>query len=166
LCLAEPDWVPLGVEIQNWLASLPGRSWWQFNATRGPEDLWMINFTVSGTGFSPTVLIVCDDPAYSAWLDNGSTTGCLLIRDIDWAYHTQLVFPHVSLWHLVLQNTGGITLLYSLTVTRYQRATTTPPTTTNLLNRIAQGVLWVVVVGVVVLVVLPWACGCRRRSRR
>jgi hypothetical protein len=76
------------------------------------------------------------------------------------------VFPHVSLWHLVLQNTGAVTLLYSLTVTRYQRASTTTPTATNLLDRIGQGVLWVVVVGVVVLVVLPWACGCRRRSHR
>jgi hypothetical protein len=157
----------VATEFQDWLASLPGYGQLYFNATRGPEDLWAINFTVSGTGFNPTVLIVCDDPAYAAWHVNGSTAGCLLVQAVDWAYHTQLVFPHVSLWHLILQNTGAVTLLYSLTVTRYQRATTTTtPTTTNLLGRIGQGVLWLVVVGVVILVVLPWACGCRRGFRR
>jgi len=165
-CVADPEWVPVAIEFQNRLALLPGHSQRHFNATRGPEDLWAINFTVSGTGFCPTVLIVCDDPAYTAWLVNGSTAGCLLVHAVDWAYHTQLVFPHVSLWHLVLENTGGVTLLFSLTVTRYQRASTTTATTPNPLDRVSQAVLWVVVIGVVVLVVLPWACGCRRRSHR
>ncbi|MFX1561851.1 MAG: hypothetical protein ACFFDP_00900 [Promethearchaeota archaeon] len=116
----EGSWTRIDYEYRGFLESLPSHSQWYYNNTRGSGDLWTINLTISGTGFNPTTLLVCNDTAYQSYLTNQTTTGCLILDEVDWSLNTQAAFPHTSTWHLVLDNTGQVSLRFSLTITLYR----------------------------------------------
>ncbi|MFX1582797.1 MAG: hypothetical protein ACFFCJ_11375, partial [Promethearchaeota archaeon] len=54
LSATDEQWVRINDEYQTYFEPLPGYTKWTFNATRGPNDRWGINFTISGFVFHPT----------------------------------------------------------------------------------------------------------------
>lgn len=40
---------------------------WNFNTTRGPHERWVINLTISGYGFNPITVLVCNQFGYDHW---------------------------------------------------------------------------------------------------
>lgn len=60
--LADPGryWHRMDTDIESYFQELPGNSQVVYNVSRGSHALWAINFTVSGFGYCPTTLLVCD----------------------------------------------------------------------------------------------------------
>jgi hypothetical protein len=164
--MSEGNWVRVGEECRCLFGALPGASHWAFNANRSLGELWTVNLSVSGTGFHPITVLICDEEAYHQWVVDGSTATCLLVVAVNWSFHGQAAFSHPSHWYVVLYNPWQVSLLFSLTITRYRWTTETGVTIdpTNLLERLGGTAAWFLATLVVVFILVT--CGCRRARKR
>jgi len=162
------NWVRVAEECRVLFGGLPAASHWTFIANRSLGELWTVNLTVSGTGFHPITLLICDAEAYHQWVVDGSTATCLLAAAVNWSFHGQVAFSHPSGWYLVLYNPWQVSLLFSLSVARYRWTTEAGGTIdpTSLLERLGGTAAWFLAVPVLVLVAVSCGCGCTRKRRR
>lgn len=166
--MSEGNWLRVGEECRVLFGALPGASHWTFNANRSLGELWTVNLTVSGTGFHPIIVLVCDEEAYHQWIADGSTATCLFVRAVNWSLHGQIAFSHPNRWYVVLHNPWQVSLLFSLTITRYGWTTETGGAIdpTDLLERLGGTAAWFLAVLAVFLVLVSCGCGCTRKRRR
>ncbi|MFX1318411.1 MAG: hypothetical protein ACFE9D_12065 [Promethearchaeota archaeon] len=168
----EGYWIATGQDYIGYFEPLLGNSQWTFNASRGPTERWGINFTISGFGLHPTTLLVCDEVDYNQWLDTGSSSHCQYTTVVNYSLHTIVDLPHQSQWYFVLNNTGSLTLYFTLRLTRYQWSTNVPTTPTNPVESLSSLFVYILVIGVIVLIVIPCVCNVsclgfsRRRSKK
>ncbi|MFX1566235.1 MAG: hypothetical protein ACFFCH_09610 [Promethearchaeota archaeon] len=172
LSATDEQWVLISVETHTYFESLPGHATWTFNATRGPNDRWAINFTISGFGFHPTTFLVCDESQYHQWQLTGSTFSCHFYQAVNYSLHTTVDLPYQSQWYCVLNNTGPVSLFFSLKLTHYHWAKSTILNSTNPFSGITSLFGYLLIFGIIVLVIIPCICrvSCcgyyRRRSRK
>jgi hypothetical protein len=90
---------------------------------------------------------------------------------VNYSLHTTVDLPYPSQWYCVLNNTGPVTLYFSIHLIHYRRTELTTPTTTIPLNGISSFFVYLVIFGVIVLIIIPCLCrvSCcgyyRRRPR-
>lgn len=165
-------WVVVGEDYFTYLETLPGHAAWTFNASRGPSARWGVNCTISGFGFHPTTIIICDEDAYQHWVDTGATDRCHFINSVNYNLHTSVDLPHQSQWFFILNNTGSVTLYFSLRLTHYQWSTQSTTQSPNLFEGIGNLIGYIVIIGIFVLIIIPCVCrfSCcgffRRRTRK
>ncbi|MFX1510529.1 MAG: hypothetical protein ACFFBR_09510 [Promethearchaeota archaeon] len=158
LSATDEQWVRINDEYQTYFEPLPGYTKWTFNATRGPNDRWGINFTISGFVFHPTTFLICDELQYLQWLQTGSSSGCHLDQSVNYSLHTTVDLSHQSQWYCVLNNTGPVTLYFSLHIIHYQRLEPTTPTPTNPYSGIINLLGYIIILSIIIFVIIPCIC--------
>jgi hypothetical protein len=151
-------WVAVSVDYFTNLEILTNHSAWTFNASRGSNDRWGINYTISGFGFHPTTVIICDEDAYRHWIDTGATDQCHFLWHVNYSLHISVDIPHHSQWYIILNNTGPVTLYFSLQLTHYQWSTTSTTPSPNLFEGISNLIVNLVIIGIIVFVLIPCIC--------
>lgn len=171
--MEEGHWVQIENDYFGYLQSLPGNARWIFNTSRGLNDRWIINFTISGIGFNPTTVLVCNASVYESWLQTSQTHHCLLATPINSSLNAIVDFPYLSQWFFVLNNTSPVTLYFSLRIIHYlwiNESTTTP--STDFPTSISSLFSNILLLCILVVVIVPCLCNfsClslfRRRSRK
>jgi len=152
------QWIPNGIEYATYFEALGAHSFWTFNTTRGPNDRWGINFTISGFGFQTTPLIICDEFEYQQWTQTGATNQCHFVRSVDYSLHTTVNLSHQSRWYCILINTSPVTLFFSLRLTHYRWTSENPPTTTDIIEGISSLFVYLILIGLIVFVIIPCVC--------
>lgn len=152
------QWVLIGDDYFTYIEPLSGHSSWTFNTTHGPNDRWGINCTISGFGFHPTTAIICDEPSYHQWIETGNTHQCQFLQAINYSLHATIDLPHLSQWYFILNNTGPVTLYFSLRITYYHLTTepTMPPP--NLFEGISDLFVYLIIIGLLIFVLIPCIC--------
>lgn len=154
----EGAWVLEDYDYLCYMNYLPSYSQWQFNSTRGPNDLWVINLTISGYSLSPTTVLVCNETGYTEWKNTSSTSACQLVRAVNWSLNTQIELPYQSRWHLILNNTGSVALYFALVIAHFHWYSTPPPTTpTDTISNLSG---WFLIFAALVVILVPCVCGC------
>ncbi|MFX1576892.1 MAG: hypothetical protein ACFFCF_06935 [Promethearchaeota archaeon] len=152
------QWVLIGEDYFTYIEPLSGHSSWIFNITHGPNDRWGINCTISGFGFHPATVIICDEPGYHQWIETGNTHQCHFVQAINYSLHTTVDLPHPSQWYFILNNSCPVTLYFSLRLTHYHWATgpTMPPP--NPFEGISNLFGYLIIIGLVVFILIPCIC--------
>ncbi len=166
---SEGNWVFVDEDYYGLFQSLAGHAQWGYNTSRGPDDRWVINLTISYYGFNPTTVLICDQEGFTNWQTTGSISQCQLVQSVNTSLDTSIDFLHHSRWYFILNNTGPVTLYYTLRITHYHW--TTDPFPTNPLDdfsSLANLFVYVIIFGVVVFIVIPCICNfsCIGRFRR
>jgi len=121
-------WVRKDYDYTGIFQSLGGFEEWNFNTSRGPDDRWVINLTISGYGFSPITVLVCNQLGYDQWKQTGSTNQCAFVEAVMLTLDVAVNLTQQSNWFFVLNNTGAVTLFYTLFITHFKWYTELPPT--------------------------------------
>ena len=152
-------WVVVGEDYFTYLETLPGHSAWTFNASRGPNARWGINCTLSGFGFQHATVIICDEAAYQHWVTTGASDQFQFIRHVNYSLHASVDLPHPSQWYFILNNTGPVTLYFSLRLTHYQWNTQITTPSPNLFEGISNLVIYLILLGIILFIII--SCVCR-----
>jgi hypothetical protein len=167
----EGSWQLVDYEYLGLYESLSGNSIWVLNHTRGPDDRWVIDLTISGYGVNPTTVIICDEAGYERWHSTGSTSLCTFVESVNSTLASTVDLTHLSQWYFVMNNTSPAMLYFRLTLARYRWSIEQPITTTSdFLANLGSIIGSLVIIAVVVLFLIPCVCGCgctrRKRGRR
>jgi hypothetical protein len=174
---SEGTWIRNNYDYTGIFQTLAGYEEWNFNTTRGPSDRWVINLTISGYGFNPTTVLVCNQFGYNHWKQTGSTTECALAEAVNLTLDTAVNLTQQSNWFFVLINTSAgtlfYTLFYTLFITHYWWSTELPPTGQPD-NYSFFGPLggYLIILCIICFLIVPCLCNfscigrCRRGSRK
>lgn len=166
---SEGYWIRNDYDYSGIFQSLSGYEEWNFNATRGPDDRWVINLTISEYGFNPTTVLVCNQLGYDHWKQTGSTNQCELAELVNLTLDAAVNLTQQSKWYFVLNNTGAVTLFYTLFITHYQWISE-PPGTMQPDNASFFGSFlgYLIIICVLCFLVIPCVCNysCIGRWRR
>lgn len=170
---SEGSWIRNDYDYTGIFQSLAGYEEWNFNTTRGPYDRWVINLTISGYGFTPSTVLVCNQFGYDHWKQTGSTIDCALAEAVNFTFDAAVNLTQQSNWFFVLNNTGAITLFYTLFITHYQWSAELPPTGQPD-NYSFFGPLggYLIILCIICFLIIPCLCNfscigrCRRGSRK
>ncbi len=157
----EGEWTFIDYDFYSYFENLPSYGMWHFNTTVSAGELWAINVSLSCMGFRHVTVLVCDDAAYQEWLQEGTTTNCLLAENTSRPLDAEVIFPRGGSWHLVLNNTGMLSQLVGVIIGRYYWSPVAP--TFDVLDFLGDGLVWLVSLLVIAVVVIP--CVCRSVCR-
>ncbi|MFX0079771.1 MAG: hypothetical protein ACFE8O_11085 [Candidatus Hermodarchaeota archaeon] len=166
-------WVRTDYDYKGIFQSLDGYEEWSFNRSRGPNDRWVINLTISGYGFNPTTVLVCNQLGYDHWKQTGSTTQCALAEVVIFTLDVAVNLTQQSNWFFVLNNSGAVTLFYTLFITHYQWSTEIPPTAQpDTFSFFGPFIIYLIILCIICFLIIPCLCNCscigrwRRGSRK
>ena len=166
-------WVRKDYDYAGVFQSLGGYEEWNFNTSRGPTDRWVINLTISGYGFNPTTVLVCNQLGYDHWKQTGSTNQCAFAEAVMIKLDVGVNLTQQGNWLFVLNNTGAVTLFYTLFITHYQWTTELPPTAQLGIFSFFEPFLgYLIILCIICFIVIPCLCNCscigrlRRGSRK
>ncbi|MFX0169583.1 MAG: hypothetical protein ACFE89_09560 [Candidatus Hodarchaeota archaeon] len=168
---AEGYWRRVGYEYRGLYETLPGYSQWIFNHTRGPYDRWIINLTLSGHGFAPTTVLICDSTGYALWQASGSTSQCQLVESVNATLDGCVNLTHYSRWYFILNNTGSIPLYFTLDIAHYEWSAEPIPTVPlDVFSSLSTLLAYFLIICIIIVVIFPCLCNCgllgRRRNRK
>ncbi len=166
---SEGYWTLVDEDYFGLLQSLMGHAQWSYSTSRGPDDRWVINLTISYFGFNPTTVLICDQGGFMHWQETGSSSQCQLVHSVNSSLDTSIDLLYYSRWYFVLNNTGPITLYYTLRITHYHWTTATLPTNPlDDFSPFANLIVYVIILGVIVFIIIPCFCNfsCIGRFRR
>lgn len=158
----EGEWVFVGYDFHSYFESLPSYGMWRFNTTVEADERWVVNVSLSCVGFRHVTVLVCDDPAYEQWLDEGDTSSCLFVVNTSRPIDAVVTFPHSGGWQLVLNNTGMLSQLVGVIIGRYRWSPVVQPP--NIGDMLGEGLVWIFSLLVIACVVIP--CVCRTACKK
>lgn len=166
-------WVRKDYDYTGFFQSLDGYEEWNFNTSRGPHDRWVINVTISGYGLNPTTVLVCDQLGYDHWKQTSSTTQCVVAEAVMLKLDVAVNLTKLSNWFFVINNTGAVTLFYTLFITHYQWFTEVlPGEQPGFYSFFEPFLSYLIILCIICFIIIPCLCNCscigrwRRDSRK
>lgn len=154
-------WIRNDYDYTGIFQSLGGYEEWNFNTSRGPKDRWVINLTISGYGFNPTTVLVCNQLGYDHWKQTGSTNQCAFAEAVMLTLDVAVNLTQQSNWFCVLNNTSAVTLFYTLFITHYQLATELPSTAQpDNFSFFSPFLSYLIIICIVCFIIIPCLCNC------
>ncbi len=95
---------------------------------------------------------------YHQMIQTGSMDQCHFVSSINHSLHTTVDLPHKSQWYLLINNTGPVTLYFTIRLTYYYWAMD-PSTPSSPLESISRLFIFFVIILLLILIVIP--CFCR-----
>lgn len=155
------NWILVEEDYTSYSQSLSGYQYWSFNATHGPHDRWVINFSISSLSINPATIFICNETAFESWHQTMNLRQYQFLQRVNKSLHAQIDLTYLSRWYFVVNNTGPFTFYFNLRIAHYHGTTEFPETSPiNIASNFGNLLLLIIFLGVIIFIVIPCICNC------